>query len=259
MQRLIYCLCFFSFVIIHQSQAVTIITIQDGNLEDSTTWNNYEGVRDTFNYDTIIIKHHINYNHNIVFAHCYIQIDTVGSLCGHDSIWFLNSSTIVIYGGLYADYVYGDDSYWYAYGASWLVSYLLHWGGISDFILMHCPLARVGGCFICNIPVELCPNPSSIDTLQSPPDLPELPPPTIYVSPNPFLNYFTITTQIPDSNSHITLNIYDLIGRNIKTVTIANGNSQLTILTDTWVAGFYLLSFMEGDKTVQNFKIIRVN
>ncbi|HYV91916.1 MAG TPA: T9SS type A sorting domain-containing protein [Chitinophagales bacterium] len=255
-----FCICFFCLSILFlYSSATTFTTSQDGEWEDSSSWNNI-AVADTLDGDTIIIRNHIDFNNNIVLSNCYLRIDSSASICGHDSIWFFHS-TMLLYGGFYADYVYGDDSKWAAYNASWLVTYLVHWGGYgAGFLVSNCTLAKVGGCFICNVPVELCPDTTQIDTTQTDTTIIPSPKPPLSISvyPNPSLDHFTIDSEVPDSNSHITANIYDLIGRKMKTISIPNGKSSLTIFTNSWAAGMYLLRFQQGETIIQTDKIIRV-
>jgi hypothetical protein len=130
-------LFFYLFVSFKYSAATTFTTSQDGDWEDSSSWNSNQNLSHTLNGDTIIIAHNINFNHALIFSNCYIRIDTLGSLCGHDSI-SLYSSIVYQYGGSYAQmlllfsskwlcyygyWIFISDSFWYE-GLNWEFGYL---------------------------------------------------------------------------------------------------------------------------------------
>lgn len=240
------------------SEANTFTTGQDGDWEDSATWSNSQALSGICDNDTIIITYHVNFNNHLFLSNCYLQIDSAGSLCGYDSVHLYNSQ-LWEYGGFYSEHVLVESSQWYCYNGYFVAIKGIREIGAGFHFLVCCGCGgHTGGGFTCTIPVQSWKDTTEIDTLQNDSTLipSSKPPLSINVYPNPLINRFIIDSEIPDSNSHVTLSIYDLVGRKMKTISIPDGKSSLTIFTDGWAAGMYFLKFQQGDSILQTNKIL---
>ena len=83
-------------------------------------------------------------------------------------------------------------------------------------------------------------------------------PTIIRVDPNPFMNDFTISSEVPDSTGKITFHVFDLLGREMQTLSIPNGSSSITLLTPDWPAGIYCFRFLRDGLVIKSGKMIRV-
>jgi hypothetical protein len=229
------------------SSANTFITSQDGEWEDSVTWNNHQ-LRDTVFNDTIIVKHNIHFNNHLLLTDVFMLLDSAGSLCGHYAIHLVNSQ-FYQYGDMYIDTLQVQSSQWNCtYGFFQVKYYTIYWGaGGHSEICCGCH-GFGGGDFDCTTPPQTTLYPDTSHATLS----------FIRVYPNPFMDHFTIESEFPEDYPIIELDVYDLLGRKMKTIAIQPGKFTASIFTTTWPAGFYLLRFTEGMSILREMKLVMV-
>lgn len=255
---------FLLFLISSDSFSQTIFSVQDGNWEDSATWNTQVALADTIAVDTIKVFHHVTFNDSLRITNCVFVLDTNASICGHYNV-HLRNSTVYSYGQFYTHYLKIDGSHFYDwYGM--LIFSCGAWigGGIGSNLQIHGGGAKTLWDYDCSFPPTswydpyMCgatpPDTTSEDTIKNI----VIEPIVINVNPNPFMYQFCVRSEIPDSAAKVSLNIYDLLGREMQTISIPNGKSAITIFTYDWSAGMYLLRFMNGERQIKEEKLVRV-
>jgi hypothetical protein len=103
-----------------KSSATTYVTSQDGNWEDSMSWNNVSVPTDftgniSYN-DSIIVRHHITFSNSLRMHFVIIRIDSGASICGYDSIHLWNSEMIQLHSTVFCNFFFLDSSYWFCDG-----------------------------------------------------------------------------------------------------------------------------------------------
>jgi hypothetical protein len=75
----------------------------------------------------------------------------------------------------------------------------------------------------------------------------ELPVFDVLVTPNPFVNFFDVSTKAKDNNTPIEMRVININGKLMyKQKTAAN--NKLKINTDTWMSGVYLVEVIQGEQ-----------
>jgi len=246
------------------SYSQTIFSVQDGNWEDSATWNTHEALADSVAADSIIVLHHVNYNDSLQINNCLFVLDSNASLCGHFNIHFRNS-TAYSYGQFYTHYLRIESSHFYDwYGMVIFSCGALLYGASGSNLEGHGGGIKTRWDYDCTFPPTawydeyMCggmpPDTSTNDTIP----IIVIEPIVIMVKPNPFMYELFVSSEIPDSGAKVSLHIYDLLGRKMETIPIPNGKSTLHIFTYGWAAGLYLLRFMNGESLIKTEKMVRV-
>jgi hypothetical protein len=88
-------------------------TVASGFWTNSSTWQN--GVIPPYtNNDTVVVKHFIQYSDDLVLNNgALLQVDSSGSICGHHNIIANTGSTIITYGNLLTDTMFGPGGHIY--------------------------------------------------------------------------------------------------------------------------------------------------
>ena len=239
----------------------TIFSVQDGNWEDSTTWNVHAPLADSVAVDSIIILHHIVFNDSLYINSGIVIIDTNASLCGHYTI-HLKNCTGYSYGQFFSTYLMIESSHFYVWYGMVTVRCLIRLSGAGGYSEVHGGGEKVGWDFDCTTltswkdPTSCgrVSDTSSHDTVVITPIKPTI----IKVNPNPFMNDFTISSEVPDSTEEITFHVFDLLGREMKTISIPKGSSSITVLTRDRPAGVYCFRFLRDELVIKSGKMIRV-
>ncbi len=254
-----------------KSSATTYTTSQDGNWEDSITWNNSAVLTDftgTVSYrDTIEIKHHITFSHPLRLRFVIFLLDSGSSICGYDSIHLWNSEMIQYKSDVYCYYFYLDSSYWFCHSgfSLWRMGTKCTGENIwADSICGH--LEGEGGKamagliyhFECKVPPVYWQ-----DTVPPPPPPP--PPPPVYhdtvnvsVDPNQSFDDFQIKTYLSTNHTQVIAELFDLLGIKRATLRIPSGGETQTIEASNLPAGIYILRVSENDTVLRVFRLLKV-
>jgi hypothetical protein len=258
----IVCLSFF------KASANTFETTQNGNWEDSTSWNNVNVPTDftgSSSYDdTIIIRHHITFSNPLQMHFVIILLlDSGASICGYDSIHLWNSEMIQMHATIFCYWFYLDSSYWFCDGGFSIFRMGMRCNGENPFAGDICGRMIGEGSrsviglrfhFTCSIPPIYWediippppPTPVYLDTVE------------VSVDPNQSFNNFSIKTYLSEYHTSTIAEVFDLLGIRKLILHIPVQGATQTIYADDWAAGIYILRVSENGTVFRVFRLLKV-
>ena len=217
-------------------------TVSTGYWNSSIVW--LGGIAPPYtSSDTFLIKHPILLNATLTLtAGAYLEIDSMGGICGHQQIAVNTNAKITKYGILELDILSIPGGIVNCLNPGLVI--LTQYGVISNGgnLYINCTLS-VGPWFDCHLPeYAYAMGVSAISSLVE-----------FSFLPNPFSTQTTLQTDIPLKNA--TLTIYNCFGQAVKE--IKNISGQTAILSrDDLASGLYFVRLTEGNKIIAADKLV---
>lgn len=230
--------CTWTLFNLSNSLANIIYTIDNGNWLDSTTWSES---RIPLSTDSIFIYHYVTFSEKIqIDSSGLLQIDSIGTLCGHGCIKIQCGGYFFNYNVVMADTLLITDG-----GNYGSILYL------DMFMVAPCIQVFWTGQSQGGYPFD-CDSfePSFIENLENDSDGRNNFDLEIEIYPNPFQATFTIDCHTP-IGIFAKIIVYDILGKQIDSFLLYSGNSTNRYSTDLWVPGVYLVTILTDDKLIK--------
>ena len=193
--------------------------------------------------DTFLIKHPILLNATLTLtAGAYLEIDSMGGICGHQQITVNTNAKIIEYGILELDILSIPGGIVNCLNPGLVI--LTQYGVISNggSLYINCSLS-VGPWFDCHLPEYAytlgVPTTSSLSEFS--------------FFPNPFSSQATLQTTNLFHNA--TLTVYNCLEQTVKEIKNINGQT-ITFNRDNLPSGLYFIRLTEENKTIAVDKLV---
>jgi len=223
-------------VIVSNYEPHTKISVCDGAWHNPGTWNTISIPTPD---DTVLVYNQVSLDSNVTMSLTgLIYVDTLGSLCGHDTV----QGGIIQFGPVYVD--------WFLFH-----SLIESWSDFSVFDCLYGWGADTGSAGFQALPSSFpfnCAPPNSC--LTSSEDL-IINSDNVILYPNPTSGTFTLSYNSKFSTLNSQLHIYDVMGREVYTQAI-NNSTQSTINISQLSNGVYFYQLTNGVDTYRG-KIVK--
>lgn len=192
--------------------------------------------------DTFLIKHPILLNATLTLtAGAYLEIDSMGGICGHQQITVNSNATIIEYGILELDILSIPGGNVNCLNPGLVI--LTQYGVVSNggYLYINCTLS-VGPWFDCHLPdYAYALGVPAISSLLE-----------FSLFPNPFSSQTTFHTNVPLHNA--TLTLYNSFGQEVKQFVIRN--SSFVIERGNLPSGLYFIRLTDDNKIYKDKLVI---